>query len=152
VGDSEYLNLIVTDPQALDRRSGLALPVLVTRVDESGVSVLRDAAHNHEFDTTFTELKRGSDARGKPRYFHGVCRFLTGSIRQQNGTRQFGVYDTALPRRPHHADILAPPATRQDLEARKKHLIYNIGPSFVNVAQFRDGVFVKYARDHAADG
>jgi hypothetical protein len=152
VGDSEYLNLIVTDPQALDRRSGLALPVLVTRVDESGVSVLRDAAHNHEFETTFTELKRGSDARGKPRYFHGVCRFLAGSIRQQNGARQFGVYDTALPRRPHHADILAPPATRQDLEARKKHLIYNIGPSFVNVAQFRDGVFVKYARDHAADG
>jgi hypothetical protein len=151
VQDSEYLNLVITDPQALDQRSGLALPLLLKRIDTSGVSVLRDAATSHEFEVTFAEMKRASDAQGKPRYFHGMCRFLAASVRRQNGARHdVGVYDTALPERPHHADILSPPANRRDLEARKKHLIYNIGLSFTPVAQVRNGAFIRYARDAVA--
>ena len=151
VTDIEYLNLIITDPQTIDPRSGKLLPVLVTQVDEAGLSVLRDAATDGEFDSTFVEMKRGSDARGKPRFFHGVCRFLSANIRLENGARHVGVYDTALPGRRHHADILAPPlATRRDREARKKRIIDKIGPSLISVADFRDGVFVKYARDYTA--
>jgi hypothetical protein len=152
VADDEYLNLIITDPQTIDHRSGKLLPVLVRQVDEAGLSVLRDKATNNEFDITFQEMKRGSDARGKPRYFHGVCRFLARSVRWDNATRNAGVYDTALPQRRHHADIIAPPAaTRRDQEARKKKLIDKIGPSLIGVADFREGAFVKYARDDNAN-
>lgn len=153
VADSEYLNLIITDPQTVDHRSGKLLPVLVKQVDESGLSVLRDAATNEEFDLTYAEMKRASDARGKPRYFYGVCRFLTGSIRLENGRRHLGVYDTALPMRRHHADILAPPLiTRRDYEARKKRIIDKIGPSLVSVTHFRKGNFLNYSRDTTANG
>ena len=91
------------------------------------VSVLRDAATDEEFEITYTQLKRSSDAKAAGRYFHGVCSFLARSIREHNGVQQIGVHDTALPDRRHHADMLAPPAAdRKAQEVRKKHLIDKI--------------------------
>jgi hypothetical protein len=150
VADNEYLNLIVSDPHHLDRRSGMLLPVSINQVDGAGVSVLRDSATNEEFDATFVLLKRSSDAKGRERYFHGVCKFLAGAVRWDNGVRHVGVYDTALSDRIHHADMLAPPTSRKEQEARKKRLIYKIGPSLIGVIEFRRGAFMKYARDNEA--
>ena len=36
VTDEEYLNLIISDPQSLDPRSGYVLPLLVKQVNASG--------------------------------------------------------------------------------------------------------------------
>ena len=54
----------------------MLLPVSVKQLDEGGVSVLRDAATDEEFEITYTQLKRSSDAKGADRYFYGVCSFL----------------------------------------------------------------------------
>jgi hypothetical protein len=50
--------------------------------------VLRDAATDEEFEITYTQLKRSSDAKGADRYFHGVCSFLARSMREHNGVQQ----------------------------------------------------------------
>jgi hypothetical protein len=75
----------------------MLLPVSVKQLDEGGVSVLRDAATDEEFEITYTQLKRSSDAKGADRYFYGVCRLLARSICEDNGVQQIGVHDTALP-------------------------------------------------------
>jgi hypothetical protein len=132
----------------LDPRTGKVLPVLIKPLDSSGVSVLRDAATNDEFESTWTLLKKRSDAKGDPRYFHGVFRFLTSNVRfDGNQIRQAGVYDTALPNLPHHADLLAPPSSRGEMEARKKMLLDAISNNFIAVSNFRAGCFSKYGRD-----
>jgi hypothetical protein len=150
VQDCEYLNLVISDPQVLDPRSGRVLPIVVNQVDKNGVSVLRDAAKNSEFEITFIEMKQRSDAKGEPRYFHGVYSFLAREVRHQGNVRWLGVYDTSIPKRPHHADMLAPPLqSRRDREARKKQIIDALGTSFIAVADFRGGVFAKHARSAA---
>lgn len=134
----------------LDHRSGKVLPVIIKPLDSSGVSVLRDAATNDQFEVTWALLKQRSDAMGKPRYFHGVLRFLASSVRyDDNKTQQLGVYDTAAPNRPHHADLLAPPLSRREMEARKKKVLDAIGDDFIGVSSFRAGAFAKYGRDLA---
>jgi hypothetical protein len=155
VADTEFLNLIISDPQTVDPRSGRLFPVLVTQVDGNGMSVLRDQATDAEFDITYAEMKQASDARGKPRFFHGVCRFLAGDVRYEAGERYLGVYATALPRRRHHADILAPPPpamTRKEQEARKKRIIDKIGSRLLSVSDFRNGAFAPYAKNPGGDG
>jgi hypothetical protein len=145
--DAEYLNLIITDPQTIDHRTGRLLPVLVKQVDEKGLSVLRDQAANDEFEITYAQLKEASDSAGKERFFHGVCRFQTSVVRYENNERYLGVYATALPGRRYHADIFAPPlTTRREHEARKKNIIYKIGPSLVGVSDFRNRAFSGHAR------
>jgi hypothetical protein len=148
VADTEILNLIITDPQSLDLRSGKLNPVLAKQVHKNGLSVLRDAAGNVEFERTYAELKRSSDAKGKERFFHGVCAFETRRLRyQDDGARISGIYDTGLSDRPHHADIMAPPAgTRREEEQRLKKIIDKIGPRFVGVAAFRNGAFLRFSR------
>jgi hypothetical protein len=150
VRDWEYLNLIISDPQVLDPRSGKVLPIVVNQVDKNGVSVLRDAAANSEFEITFTQLRQRSDAKGDLRYFHGVYKFLVGDVRHDGDERWLGVYDTSIPQRRHHADILAPPPqSRREAEARKKRILDTIGASVVPVADFRNGAFAVYGRDAA---
>ena len=152
VVDSEYLNLIISDPQNLDPRSGKLLPVIVKQVDGRGMSVLRDGATNEEFDIAYSELRKGSDAKGQPRFFHGVCRFLSSEVRYGTdaSNRRLGVYATALPSRRHHADLLAPPVpTRREREARMKWVIDKIGSNVLSVSDFREGAFLKYAKQPA---
>ena len=148
VRDAELLNLIITDPQAVDQRTGKLLPVLVKPVDVGELSVLRDSADNREFELTFLEMKTRSDSKGKEQFFHGVCVFSAKSIRYDNDSRFLGVYDTALPDRRHHADVAAPPVDgRKDKEKRLKRIIDKIGPGLVRVTEFRDGLFSKHSRD-----
>ncbi|WP_018323457.1 hypothetical protein [Bradyrhizobium sp. WSM2793] len=152
VADHEGLCLIISDPT--DIQDGRLSPTSLIRVDTSGVSVLRDAAHNDEFDLTITELKARSAAANKPRSFIGVCLFSAHTLRQQNGNRFLGVYDTALPGKPHHADVLAPPLNRltpmsnsQHEKAQRrriKQIIDLVGRCFDPAHSFRDGAFAKH--------
>ena len=151
VSDDEYLNLIITDPQAIDRRSGKLLPILLKQIDEKGVSVLRDGATNKEFEITYEQMKSGSDAKGKPRFWHGVCRFPARNLRYDGCQRRLGIYDTPLPDRRHHADIIAPPLdTRREREARQKRIIDEIGSSIIPVEKFRDGSLSRHARSEVS--
>lgn len=153
VADHEGLCLIISDPT--DIQDGRLSPTSLIRVDTSGVSVLRDAAHDDEFDLTITELKARSAAANKPRSFLGVCLFSAHTLRHQNGSRFLGVYDTALPGKPHHADVLAPPLNRLapmsnsqlDKEQRKriKQIIDLVGRCFDPAHSFRNGVLAKHA-------
>jgi hypothetical protein len=148
VNDDEILHLIITDPQSVDPRSGQLLPIAVNQIDRAGQSVLREAASNRQFRWTYAEMKKASDARGIPRFFHGVCSFPTRTIRYDNNARLLGVYDTALLIRRHHADLFAPPLglSRRDKERRTELIIRKIGHNFSSVANFRDGAFLKFAR------
>jgi hypothetical protein len=116
------------------------------QVDRGGLSVLRDGASDEEFEITYGEMKRGSDAKGKERYFHGVCSFHADRVRYHRNSRFLGIFDTAIERRPHHADIGGPPMGRKDQERRWKTVIDIIGPSLVPVDAFRGGTFVKHSR------
>jgi hypothetical protein len=93
-------------------------------------------------------MKRASDARGSPRYFHGVCSFAAKVVRYDGNKRLLGVYDTALLTRRHHADLFAPPfgLSRREKERRTELIIRTIGPKFISVAVFRNGAFQRFAR------
>jgi hypothetical protein len=147
VDDAEVLNFLITDPQSLDPRSRNLSPVIARQVYEKGMSVLRDRAANTEFELTYVELKRSSDAKGKERFFHGVCAFRARELRYDGGSRFAGVYDTGLPDRPHHADIMVPPpGNRIEQERCMKKIIDKIGPSFIDVNGFRDGTFRRFGK------
>jgi len=148
VNDDEILHLIITDPQSVDSRSGQLLPRAVNQIDRAGQSVLRDGASNRQFRWTYGEMKKASDARGIPRFFHGVCSFPARVIRYDNNSRLLGVYDTALLSRRYHADLFAPPLglSRRDKERRTELIIRKVGPNFASVAKFRGGLFLKFAR------
>ncbi len=153
IADHEGLCLIISDPT--DIQNGRLSPTLLIRIDTSGVSVLREAAHDDEFDLTISELKARSAAANKPRTFLGACLFTAHTLRHQNGSRFLGVYDTALPNKPHHADVLGPPVNhltqisnsqlkREQLK-RIKQTIDLIGRCFDPAHSFRNGALAKHA-------
>jgi hypothetical protein len=127
-------------------------------IDTFGLSVLRDNAANEEFERTVTELKARAEARGKERFFHGICSFTARSIRYSGNDRFLCVYDTALPNKPNHADIFGPDLKaiagvtmskgeqeRQN-RARIKQFIDLIGNCFIPAANFRDGALTAHCR------
>jgi hypothetical protein len=147
IRDGEFLNLIISDPQTYDSRSGKILPVLVKQVDRAGVSTLRDGATNEEFEITLALLKQRSASKGEERYFHGVFRFPADAVRRDGMVRWLGAYDTSTADRPHHADISGPTLpTRKEQEVRRKKIIDAIGKSFISVRDFRAGKLQKYGR------
>jgi hypothetical protein len=149
VEDGEELNLLVTDPQHL-LQDGALHPGLISRIDTSGVSVLRGAACDSEFRITYGLLAEASRAKGVPRYLHGICTFTARDVRYEGEKRLLCVYDTAYEDRPGHADLLAPrfPAgtSRGEIERFKKALVRRIGPTLVRIEKFRDGALADFAR------
>jgi hypothetical protein len=154
IADQETLHLIISDPT--DIQDGRLSVTSLVRIDTSGVSVLRHGAHNDEFDLTISELKARSAASKRPRSFLGVCLFSAHTIRYRGDGRRFlGVYDTALPGKDHHADILGPVLnqisvlsnTQHEKEKRKriKELISLVGRCFDPARSFRQGAFVKHS-------
>jgi hypothetical protein len=146
--DEEDLIFIVSDPQ-VRLKGGKVHPSAVGTVCSGGLSVLRDRARDNEFENTWTELKKNSDAKGKDRYLAGVYTFATSNIRYSAEPRQFGVYDTGLPGRKHHSDIMA--IARSNLsnlqrERLCKALVDAMGTNFIDVEDFRMGAFVRHAR------
>jgi hypothetical protein len=155
VDDAEHLDLIVSDPNSL-LSDGSINPTIFVQLDGAGVSVLRSAAANAEFEVTIEELKVRSAQSGRPRYFHGVCEFKASAVRYDGADRLVGVYDTAQPKKPHHADLVGPDIhvittaskkeQERDKRSRYKRVLELIGPSFIPARRFRDGSFISHAR------
>lgn len=151
VADQETLHLIISDPT--DIQDGRLSPSSLIRVDTSGVSVLRENAANSEFELTLRELRERSAAANKPRSFLGVCLFSAHTVRLQDGARFMGVYDTALPGKDHHADILGPSVgdhlsnTQKERARRRriKEMIGLIGRCFEPARSFRAGTFLNFS-------
>jgi hypothetical protein len=156
VQDDETLNLILTDPQSIkDGKS--PHPGVLVQIDTFGLSVLRDAASNQEFEHTIRELIQRSKERGQERFFHGVCSFQAGEVRYDGQDRFLCVYDTALPEKPHHADVFGPDLSAPEdkiskgererrSRARIKKLLDRINGRFASVAAFRGGAFLVHGR------
>src|SRR5690606_26595221 len=102
VSDNEYLNFLLFDPQQVFPDKTLR-PEGLVQIDRAGLSVLRDGAADDEFLLTMEQLH----SNGKQREFHGVARFQAGSIRHLGDERSLGVYDTPLPGKINHCDIIA---------------------------------------------
>ncbi len=160
VRDSETLHLVISDPQSL--LPDLTLnPASLVQIDYAGLSVLRGPAADGEFEITITELKARSASAGKERFFHGICSFAAATIRYNGSHRFLCVYDTALPGKPHHADVFGPDLraiaggamSNSERERRKrqriKQLIDRIGASFQPAQRFRGGIFAARSRPAA---
>jgi hypothetical protein len=157
VEDPENLHLVISDPQSL--LPDLTLnPASLVQIDYAGLSVLRDRAADGEFELTISELKARSASTGKERFFHGVCTFTASTIRYNGVDRFLCIYDTAMPGKPHHADIFGPDLramsggaiSKSEREKqnrqRIKQLIDRIGASFEPAQVFRNGVLAAYSR------
>jgi hypothetical protein len=159
VHDEELLNLIISDPQGI-KDGKTPHPGILVQIDQAGLSVLRDAASNEEFEITIRELKERSEQKGGERYFFGICAFKARSIRVSGDRRFLCVYDTALDNKPNHADVFGPDLKAMALPeqiskgehkrrnmARIKKFIEQMGECFVPARMFRDGAFAKYSRN-----
>jgi hypothetical protein len=113
----------------------------------SGVSVLRDAAGNDEFHATYALLKAGWADRGKDEFLDGFYTVEARRLRYFDQGRLTAVYDTGLPDRPHHADLMsAGTLRRKQLERAVRD---QIGDSFVSATEFRGGVLARLMRNAA---
>jgi hypothetical protein len=156
VADNELLHFVVSDPKAL--LNGSLNPTIMMQIDFGGLSTLRDAASNDEFDITIKQLKNRANSADAEWYFFGVCTFSVSTIRHENNERFLCVFDTGLPDKPNHADVMGPdlaamsnpPLSKREQEkrnrARIKRMIDKIGPVLTGASRFRLGVFAEYAR------
>jgi hypothetical protein len=155
VQDEEMLDLVISDPNSL-LNDGSINPSMFIPLDRAGLSVLRGAATNDEFEITISELKERSSDRGHQRFFHGICEFKAVTVRYDGEKRLVGVYDTVLPGKVHHADIVGPDLhvistaskaeQERDRRKRYKKILELIGASFVPARKFRNGAFVHHGR------
>ena len=156
VKDDETLHMLISDPQHL--LDGKLNPSSLIQIDKGGLSTLREAANNDEFLATCASLQQRAAAKGNPWFLHSVCNIAVGTLRYSNGDRFVCVYDTGVPDKPNHADIMGPdiramstkPMSNGELEracrARIKLLIERIGPRLVSPKDFRDGAFSSFVR------
>jgi hypothetical protein len=153
VSDHEVLHLLISYPQHVFD-TGELRPELAEQIDSGGLSVLRSNAADAEFIATVEELKQRSQARGIVRFVHGVLSFTAGSVRYDERQRFMCVYDTALPSKPHHPDVMGPTLgadlskseQKRQQRRRIKKFIDLVGPGFETVTTFREGVLSGYAR------
>lgn len=148
VQDNEVLNYLVPTPEGRTE-NGHINPLFLNQVTVNGLSVLRDSAANSEFELTILELR--PRWQSKQRELEGVISFKAKDVRYLGDARLCCVYDTALPDKPNHADLMATPLIEQDetvtnseLKKRKKvkikAIIDQIGNNFSSASIFRDGI------------
>ncbi len=146
--DNEALHFLVPHPGAII--DGKLTPAFLMQMNDNGLSVLRAHAADEEFRQSLDELKvRWSP---KARKFVGVASFLAARVRYDDSRRLCCVYDTALPGKPHHADIAGTVLKAESNTARKKlemqrikRFIDLVQPSFQSARDFRGGVLGAYA-------
>jgi hypothetical protein len=148
VQDDETLHFIVSDPDGL--LDGRINPILLRQLHIGGLSVLRENATTEEFVRTLDELT--STWAKNVRSFIGVTSFQCAGVRFGNEGRLCCVFDTGLPSKPHHADIVGPMITGESKSAaerlRKTHVkrvVDAIGQSFEAAAAFRAGALAHFA-------
>ena len=123
VRTSEILHSILIGPADL---AGDAIAItLITHAERKGMSVLRGAASNAEFETII-----GRRVKGDPkRWFSGVASFRSADVRSLSATadtelrsvgdRLYCVFDTDMAGLPHHADIIATMPRQHDKKKPK---------------------------------
>lgn len=142
VADSETLFVIVSDPT--DIQDGHIAAHVGVQIDRGGWSALREGAADEEFVQTFEEMLIASKG---DKFFFGVFSFKVGDIRYMCCGRFMCIYDTALPKKPHHADVMSPTHLSNSMKKKRvKALLDRVGPTFIPADQFREGRFLEYAR------
>jgi hypothetical protein len=111
VRTSEALHSVLVGPADLSG-DGIAI-TLITHAERKGMSVLRDAASDTEFETIISQRVKGDPKR----WFHGVASLHAADVRSLSadadtelrsaGDRLYCVFDTDMAGLPHHADIIA---------------------------------------------
>lgn len=156
VSDDEQLHFVVGDPKSL--LNGSLSPNVLIQIDTGGLSILREAASDEEFWLTISQLKARAEAQGAEWYFYGVCTFSAASVRYDEARRFLCVYDTGLPDKPHHADLMGPDLralsnpviskSEQDRQnrARVKRARDKIDSIFTGASRFRNGKFSQFSR------
>ncbi|KAB2768593.1 hypothetical protein [Brucella anthropi] len=153
VKDDEGLHFFVRDPDGLTE-NGHVNRTFVLQAFKNGLSVLRDGADDSEFHQTIEELKASWIPKEKK--VHGILTFKAAVVRYHEGNRAFCVYDTGLPGKPLHADIMAP-ALKPELgvsnkalkERALRMLIDKIGNAFTPASEIRNGAFKALLEDAA---
>ncbi len=146
VDDDETLHFLVPTPEGRTE-NGYLNPTFLISLNTEGLSVLRDSADDVEFEATVSELRpRWEDRK---RSLEGIMSFKASAVRHLMGQRLCCVYDTGMPGKPNHADLMAPSldeaaaGSRTELKrlqrARVKQVIDQIGNSFTAADVFRDG-------------
>lgn len=147
VDDDETLHYLVPTPEGRTE-NGFLSPTFLISVDTDGLSVLRHRAQDNEFEVTVAELRpRWQD---KSRSLEGIMSFKASAVRYLDGHRLCCVYDTGMPEKPNHADLMAPSleklfpgSSKTEIKkrqrARIKQIIDQIGNNFTQAAAFRDG-------------
>ena len=154
VDDDEDLHYLVPTPEGRTENGHLN-PTFLISIDTEGLSVLRDSAQDIEFETTVAELRpRWQD---KNRSLEGIMSFKASTVRYLDEKRLCCVYDTGMPEKPNHADLMAPSleklfpsSSKTELKkrqrARLKQIIDQIGNGFTEVTEFRDGRLAHLAK------
>ena len=145
--DEEELHFVVAHPGGI--LDGKLNPSFLIPLDRNGLSVLRGAAANAEFELTLEELRARWE--GKARKFHGIATLKTQRVRYEAAQRLCCVYDTAMVGKPYHADIAGPEIKSESKTAaeklrrqRLKRLIDNAVLRFEAAADFRSGVLSRF--------
>jgi len=148
VHDDETLHFIVSDPDGII--NGFLSPTLAMQIDSGGLSTLRSSAADGEFIQTLRELR---SRWGGARQFIAVQKISVKNVRYHETGRLCCVYDTALPGKPKHADIIGPdiealegdvPLSKSQLKKQQKRrirqFIEKAGSDFESPAGFRNGL------------
>ena len=96
---------------------------------------------------TWSLLKARSNGLGKPRFFHGVYRFSVSKVRHcGERPRAVAVFDTAEPKRAHHAELMILATPGLNSERIVKALVEAVGTNFTGPLEFRDGLLKDAAK------
>jgi hypothetical protein len=151
VCDNESLCFIISDPDGMG--DGGVNPILLQRVHSGGLSVLRATASTEEFAQTLEELRLRWAA--SVRSFAGIVAFDCSAVRHSKGERLCCVFDTAVPGKPHHADIVSRPAKVTEGRKEKlstKRLAEAMGSRFETPSKFRGGALALYRGNDGGSG
>ena len=154
----EFLHSIIVDPTDFELGPDQLKFLFLSHAEKGGMSVLRDAAGDNEFQITIrmrVEKKPGRSFYGIASFKCQVVRALVASpnaLGRAEGDRLYFVLDTDEPGRPHHADIFVT-VPRADAGATKKQawrkqradLMALMNDGFVPANEFRGGRLVQVA-------
>lgn len=136
VKDAEELHFLITDPPKL-LQDGTLHPAVVKQLDLGGLSTLRHSASLDQYEATLRKLNEGNNVSGKPRRrLTDIVVWSARDIRGAlcDGNRIFGIFDTALDKRSHHADIMAFPNANSKNQAEKQKRILIRDVSFKSIS------------------
>nr|WP_278437084.1 hypothetical protein [Brucella anthropi] len=153
VQDDENLHFFVRHHDGLSE-NGHVNRTFVLQALKNGLSVLRNSAADSEFHQTIEELQANWIPKGKK--VHGIITFKAASVRYNEDQRLFCVYDTGLPGKPLHADIMAPTlkdepglSSKALKERALRVLIERMGKVFTPASEIRGGAFKALLEDAA---